>query len=216
MRAPPAARKTAQPVTLATLEGGRPMTLAEAAATVDAHGSKVELRKDGELVVVLPPGVFRTGEGPWQAARILYTAHREVVACCGKNGRCPTAKSCRPGRSLNDRGGEGPGSTPAGRPARPNGAAPTWARDSAPHERATSSLANDDEAIELEVDERDEKSAPDRVDFNDGLAAALPVPVSVGCTRARAGTTVRELDGATSISQLVSLRGCYAESSMWR
>lgn len=57
------------------------MTLAEAAATVDAHGGKVELRKDGELVVVLPPGVFRTGEGPWQVAWILCTAHREVVAC---------------------------------------------------------------------------------------------------------------------------------------
>lgn len=40
----------------------------------------MELR-NGELVVALPPGLFRTGEGPWQAARILYTAHRAVVAC---------------------------------------------------------------------------------------------------------------------------------------
>ena len=54
--------------------------LLQTAAAVLAHGGRIEVRKDGELVVALP-ATLGAPSAPVEAARVLYLAHREVIAC---------------------------------------------------------------------------------------------------------------------------------------
>jgi hypothetical protein len=73
-----ARRKSAQPVSASTLDGGQALTLAQAAAAVEASAGHLALTKDARLVVFVPPG-------PWSgdarhAAAVLYAGEEHVVA----------------------------------------------------------------------------------------------------------------------------------------
>jgi len=71
-----ARRKAAQPVTAAQVQGVPPMTLAEAAGVVEAAAGRLEVTKDGRLVVHLPQDYARNSQ---DAAAILYTGEAAVV-----------------------------------------------------------------------------------------------------------------------------------------
>jgi len=56
-----------------------------------AHGGRIELRNDGELQIALPIDVG-AGSAPVEAAKVLYLAAREVIACMKAGKPLPDAE----------------------------------------------------------------------------------------------------------------------------
>jgi hypothetical protein len=74
-----ARRKAAQPVSFAQVQGWPRMSLAEAAAAIEARAGRLEVR-DGRLLVCLPASADWTGT-TLHAAALLYAAESVVVDC---------------------------------------------------------------------------------------------------------------------------------------
>jgi hypothetical protein len=83
-----ALRRAAVPVSLGTIDRSLRMTLAEAGATIDRHGGKIELR-GGRVIVSLPPGAATYGTEPLNAATVIYRAEPAVVALLKANKPLP-------------------------------------------------------------------------------------------------------------------------------